>query len=70
MYFNERITIFRRVTSVAAFGFLLWTLSSSTFLDASSTFVEKKLNTVKEFRDRAAVHLESVTQHLLRWHAM
>jgi hypothetical protein len=42
-------------------------LSSSTFLNASSTFVEKNLNTVKEFRDRTAGHLESVTQHLLRW---
>ena len=67
MHFNDRTTLFRRFTSVAALGFLLWTLSSSTFLNASSTFVEKNLNTVKEFRDRTAGHLESVTQHLLRW---
>lgn len=70
MYFNELNTLFRRVASVAAIGFLLWTLSSSTFLNASSTFVKHRLNTVKEFWDQTAGHLESMTQHLLRWHAM
>jgi hypothetical protein len=67
MYFNEPHTIFRRFSSVAAIGFLLWTLSSSTFVNVSSAFVEKKLNTMKEFRDRTAGQLESVTQHLLHW---
>jgi len=40
MLAHQHSTIFGRLTSVAAMGFLFWTLSSTTFLDASATFVE------------------------------
>jgi hypothetical protein len=66
MHFNDHSTIFRRFTSLAAIGFLLWTLSSSTFLNVSSTFVEKKLNAVKEIKDRTAEQLNLVASHITR----
>ena len=66
----ERSTIFGQFTSVAATGFLLWTLSSSTFLDASSTFVEKKLilfdHSVKKLRDRTSLQMEMLLQQCMR----
>jgi hypothetical protein len=67
MHFNDHSTIFRRCTALAAIGFLLWTLSESTFLNASTNFVEKKLQTVKKLSDQTAEHLASVTQHILHW---
>ena len=62
----KRTTIFGRFTSVAAMGFLLWTLSSTTFLDASSTFVDRKLNTVKKLSDRTTQQVEMLLQHFMR----
>ena len=58
--------LFRVITSFAAFSFLLWTLSSSTFLDATATFVEKKLDVVKEIRDRTAKQLNLAANHIMR----
>ena len=66
MYFNDRSANFRWLTSVAAMGFLLWTLSSSTFLNAFATFVEKKLNAVKEIWDRTAEQLDLAASHIMR----
>ena len=59
-------TLFRTITSLAAFCFLLWTLSSSTFLDASANFVEKKLDVVKEIRDRTSTQLHLAANHIMR----
>jgi len=63
---HKHFTIFRRFTSVAAMGFLLWTLSSTTFLDASSTFVDKKLNTMKKLSDRTTQQVEMMFLHCMR----
>lgn len=52
--------------AVAAMAFLLWTLSSSTFLDASTVFVEKQLRSVKTISDRTTQQLEMVLQNCLR----
>ena len=54
------------IASFAAFSFLLWTLSSSTLLDATATFVEKKLDVVKEIRDRTAKQLNLAANHIMR----
>ncbi len=66
MYFNDLSANLRQLTSVAAMGFLLWTLSSSTFLNATATFVEKKLNAVKEIKDRTAEQLSLAASHIMR----
>ena len=66
MYFNDRSANFRRFTSVAAMGFLLWTLSFSTFLNATATLVEKKLNALKEIKDRTAEQLNLAASHIMR----
>ena len=66
MLAHQHSTIFGRFTSVAAMGFLLWTLSSSTFLDASSTFVERKLTAVKKLSDRTTREVEMLLQHCMR----
>jgi len=63
---HKRTTIFGRFTSVAAMGFLLWTLSSTTFLDASATFVERKLNTVKKLSDRTTQQVEMLLLRYMR----
>ena len=59
-------TIIGRFTSVAAMGFLLWTLSSTTFLDASTTFVERKFHTVKKLSDRTTQQMEMLLHHCMR----
>jgi len=66
MLAHNRSTIFGRFTSVAAMGFLLWTLSSTTFLDASATFVEKKLNSVKKLSDQTTQQMEMLLHHCMR----
>jgi len=62
----NRSTIFGRFTSVAAMGFLLWTLSSTTFLDAGSTIVERKLNTMKKLSDQTTQPIEMMFLHCMR----
>ena len=59
-------TLLRSIASFAAFSFLLWTLSSSTFLDATATFVEKKLDVVTKIRDRTAEQLNLAANHIMR----
>lgn len=66
MLAHQHSTHFRRFTSVAAIGFLLWTLSSATFLDASSNFVERKLYTLKKLSDRTTQQVEMMFLHGMR----
>ena len=63
---KERLRLFRCFTSVVAMGFLLWTLSSSTFLDASTAFVAKKLDSVKKLNDSTAQQVSLLAQHFMR----
>jgi hypothetical protein len=66
MLSQETKTLFGRFTSVVAIGFLAWTLTSSTFLDASANFVDKKLDTAKELSDRTTQQLEMLFLHCMR----
>ena len=66
MLAHQHSTIFGRLTSVAAMGFLFWTLSSTTFLDAGSTFVARKLATVKKLSDQTTQQMETMFLHCMR----
>ncbi len=63
---HKRSTVFSQFSSVVAMGFLLWTLSSSTFLDASSCFVERRLNSVKKLSDQTTQKIEMLLLHCIR----
>jgi len=66
MLTHKHSPIFGRFASIAARGFLLWTLTSSTLLDVSTTFVEGKLHTAMKFSDRTRQQVEMLLQHCLR----
>ena len=66
MLAQDKTTLFRRFTSIVAIGFLAWTLTSSTFLDTSANFVEKKLDSAKELHDRTALQLETLLLRCVR----
>ena len=59
-------TILGRLISISAMGFLFWTLSSSTFLDATTSFVGKNLDSIQQLNDRTGEYLASLTQPILR----
>ena len=59
-------TLFRIITSFAAFSFLVWTLSSSTFLDASADFVDKGLAKAKNASDRSSAIMSLLADHIIR----
>ena len=60
-------TLFRIITSFVAFSFLVWTLSSSTFLDASADLVDKSLSGLKNASDQTLTRMISLsTDHIIR----
>ena len=57
--------LFRIITSFAAFSFLMWTLSSSTFLDTSADLVDKGLTKVKNASDRSSAIMSLLADHMI-----
>ncbi len=66
MLAHKYSTVVGRFTSVVAVGFLLWTLGSPTFSNASVKLVQRKLQTVQKLGDRTAQQLDMLFHFCLR----
>jgi hypothetical protein len=63
---NQKPSVLRGVLSLAAFCFLLWTLASPTFLDASSGVARKSLDYINQLSSRAESKITSMSLHVMR----
>lgn len=63
---HKQPKLIRIVTSFFAIAFLLWTLGSSTFLNASQEFVKENLNRASNVSKQISAQLNLIANHIMR----
>jgi hypothetical protein len=63
---NKEFSALRAMMSLAAVGFLVWTLASPTFLDASSAIVRTSLHHINLLSSRAESKINSMSLQFMR----